>query len=130
MAANVIIKILSKLVKKHGLAKGVKKAQKLGFSNKDIKAAVSRAGVRRKKDKFPHERMTFKERKTERVGWAKQAREDERYIPSPPHRQLGEGPNMKEWRAMWRKDPNDPRNWQTGQTGPAHEIYGIPGIDF
>ena len=102
MAANVIIKILSKLVKKHGLAKGVKKAQKLGFSNKDIKAAVSQAGAKRKP------RSTFAERKYSRRT----------------------EPSAEEFRAMFRKDRNDPRNWQTGQTGPAHEIYGIPGIDF
>ena len=106
MAANIIIKILSKLVKKHGLTKGIKKAQKLGFSNKDIKAAVSRAGARRKKDTFPHERMTFKQRKAERQWRAQQGGADERYIPAHRGEQLGEGPTMKEFRAMFRRDPD------------------------
>ena len=101
MGAAVIVRVLSRLISKHGFTKGIKKAQKLGFRNKDIKSAVSQAGAKRKP------RSTFAERKYGRTE-----------------------PSAKEFRAMFRKNPNDSRNWQTGQTGPAHDTYGIPGIDW
>ena len=98
MATSAIIRVLSRLISKHGFTKGIKKAQKLGFRNKDIKSAVSQAGAKRKP------RSTFAERKYSRRT----------------------EPTAEEFRAMWRRDPRD---WQTGQTGPAHPVYGIPGID-
>jgi hypothetical protein len=60
MAVSAIVRVLSRLISKHGFTKGIKKAQKLGFRNKDIKNAVSQAGAK----KAPYKRGgTFQQRK-------------------------------------------------------------------
>ena len=42
MAASEIVRVLSRLISKHGLTKGMKKAKNLGFKSKDIKLTVSK----------------------------------------------------------------------------------------
>jgi hypothetical protein len=42
MAAGAIARVLANLIGKHGLARGIKMAQKLGFKNKEIQSAVSK----------------------------------------------------------------------------------------
>ena len=48
MAIGILARVLSKLIKKHGLVRGVKKAKGLGFRNSDIKDAVSSIGAKRR----------------------------------------------------------------------------------
>ena len=48
MAVSAIAKVVMTLFKKHGIARGASMAQKLGFKNKDIKAAFSQLGAKRK----------------------------------------------------------------------------------
>jgi hypothetical protein len=135
VAVGAIVMVLNRLLARHGVKTGIRIAQRLGFDNKSIKKAFNTINAEQRKIglkefKRRPKRSTFKQRKAERQWREEQGRTDDRYIPSPPHRQLGEGPNMKEWKSMWRRDPSDRRYWQTGQTGPEHPIYGIPGIDF
>ena len=69
MAVGVIVKVLSNLIARHGLTRGVKVAQKLGFRNKDIKSAFSKLGTKRKP------KTSFKQRKEDR-GYAEAMRTD------------------------------------------------------
>ena len=48
MAIGILARVLSTLIKKHGLVRGVKKAKGLGFRNSDIKDAVSSIGAKRR----------------------------------------------------------------------------------
>jgi hypothetical protein len=63
MAAGAIVRVLANLIGKHGLARGVKMAQGLGFKNKEIQGAVSKLtkGVTKKP------KGTFAQRKAART---------------------------------------------------------------
>jgi len=63
MAAGTIARVLAKLISQHGLARGVKMAQKLGFKNKEIQGAVNKVtkGITKKP------KGTFAQRKTART---------------------------------------------------------------
>ena len=60
MAVSAIAKVIMTLFKKHGIARGASMAQKLGFKNKDIKAAYKNLNM----GKAPYKKGgTFEQRK-------------------------------------------------------------------
>lgn len=70
MAVAVIARVLMGLLQRHGVSRGLKVAQKLGFKNKDIKKAFINLNTEQRKiglKEFKRKpRSTFAERKGER----------------------------------------------------------------
>ena len=71
MAAGAIARVLAGLIGKHGLARGIKIAQKLGFKNKEIQGAVKK--MTKQLSKRP--KSTFQQRKGDRMYAADQQSE-------------------------------------------------------
>jgi len=59
MAISAVVRTIVSLIKKHGLSSGVKKARKMGFKSKDIKAAKINFGKRKpNRDKYGNKTPT------------------------------------------------------------------------
>ena len=84
MAVSAVARVIMTLFKKHGAARGASMAQKLGFKNKDIKAAFSQLGAKRRP------KTSFKQRKAER-NWYRDMAKDDRYIPAVKGGDVGPG---------------------------------------
>ena len=98
MAAGAIVRVLANLIGKHGLARGVKMAQGLGFKNKEIQSAVSKLtkGVTKKPKGFKQTRETWRDRKANRMYYREQEaayrdymRQEQMYMQ--PYRGPGKG---------------------------------------
>tara|TARA_R100000231_G_C5330507_1_gene166317 strand:+ start:8765 stop:9115 length:351 start_codon:yes stop_codon:yes gene_type:complete len=53
MAISAVVRTIVSLIRKHGLSSGVKKARKMGFKSKDIKAAKINFGKDKKNITLP-----------------------------------------------------------------------------
>tara|TARA_R100000458_G_scaffold59695_2_gene71220 strand:- start:435 stop:728 length:294 start_codon:yes stop_codon:yes gene_type:complete len=72
MAAGAIATVLIRLIGKHGITRGIKMAQKLGFNNKSIKQAFKSINKKQKelglkKFKRKPKSSTFDQRKADRM---------------------------------------------------------------
>tara|TARA_Y100001938_G_C7934758_1_gene351194 strand:+ start:376 stop:693 length:318 start_codon:yes stop_codon:yes gene_type:complete len=104
---SAIVRVLFNLIQKHGIPRGIKMAQKLGFGNKSIKQAFKAINKEQKKvglKELKHRpKRPFDQRKADRMYHDDMLRERKRRL---------------------RDD------WVDGQTGPTHDIWGRQGIDW
>jgi hypothetical protein len=110
-----VIRVLMNLIQRQGLQGALKTAQSLGFRNKDIKIAMKSM---QRTGKVSTPRNTFRSRKADRKFRNEQAKLYKEEMQAV-------GPTEREYRNMFRN-----KRWQEGQTGDAHPVFGIPGIDF
>jgi hypothetical protein len=71
---SAVVRVLFNLIQKHGIPRGIKMAQKLGFGNKSIKQAFKAINKEQKKVglkelKHRPKRSTFDQRKADRMYW-------------------------------------------------------------